>query len=346
MGTIRNRREDIVILRLISMVMIILCHIIPFYKFIPGSQFLGQILSVGVNVFLMISGYIYGLKKTLEFPTWILQRVRRIWVPVFLVVVVDLLVLVLFCSERFPLLTILVYCTNLQGLLFINWDFFYRYIREINNLGPLWFTTVIVFCYWLLPLFRYLDSRFRKTAVHGVILAVFVALCIVLKIFCGMDLMYFAVFYLGFLLAARQDHEKKMRLSHYCILAAVVCLIQMGRLYLRSVIDGTTVYWAYISFSHLALGLLIFVTVMELGKRLPKLFEKIANLKIAVWMDKVSFYIFLTHGIFCMGRTNVFAWIPNPLVATPVFFGLVLIASLILYWADTMFDRLFRKKPA
>jgi peptidoglycan/LPS O-acetylase OafA/YrhL len=91
-----KRRTDIIILRTLSMMMIVLCHIIHYYTFIPGSQILGQVFNVGVQIFLLISGYLYGMKSTWAFSRWIVQRVRRICIPVFLVAVADILVLSVF----------------------------------------------------------------------------------------------------------------------------------------------------------------------------------------------------------------------------------------------------------
>ena len=41
MNKVANRRADITIIRVISMIMIVLCHSIHLYTFIPGSSNMG-----------------------------------------------------------------------------------------------------------------------------------------------------------------------------------------------------------------------------------------------------------------------------------------------------------------
>ena len=69
--------------------------------------------------------------------------------------------------------TIIAYLLNLQGLLFLNSDFFDSYIQEISNLGPLWFATIIMLCYFLLPVFQRFRgwcSKKNKKLIYSVVL--------------------------------------------------------------------------------------------------------------------------------------------------------------------------------
>ena len=58
------RNSSVVVLRVLGMMLIILCHIIAYYTFVPGSDLLSQVFNVGVQVFLLISGYLYGEKQS------------------------------------------------------------------------------------------------------------------------------------------------------------------------------------------------------------------------------------------------------------------------------------------
>lgn len=62
-----KKNNAIVLLRVMSMFMIILCHISFYYTFLPGSGFVGQFLNVGVQIFLLISGFLYGRKTLTNF---------------------------------------------------------------------------------------------------------------------------------------------------------------------------------------------------------------------------------------------------------------------------------------
>lgn len=156
-----QRSHSITCLRVLSMILIVLCHSISYYTFIPWSAHLNQFLSVGVQVFLLISGYLYGRGTITNYRQWIYGRANRIWLPVAIVVLVDVSLMYLI-KIKTDLFTFVMYLLNLHGLLFLNWFFFRRFIIEIKNLGPLWFTTIIMICYMIVPLLQYIYQRVYK----------------------------------------------------------------------------------------------------------------------------------------------------------------------------------------
>ena len=148
------------IARVFSMLMILGCHIIKYYTFIPGHDFLGQVLNVGVEVFLVISGYLYGAKRIDKAGRWLFARARRVWLPVLLFVVVDLACLSLISHISAPAATVAVYACNLQGLSFIWYKFAsILSIDNVQNITHLWFTTVIMLCYILVPLCQRIKGK-------------------------------------------------------------------------------------------------------------------------------------------------------------------------------------------
>lgn len=58
-----KRDYTISFLRVLSMFMIIICHTVKNYSFIPTSEKLGPIFGLGVEMFLLISGFLYGTKE-------------------------------------------------------------------------------------------------------------------------------------------------------------------------------------------------------------------------------------------------------------------------------------------
>lgn len=72
-----KRNSVIQIARIIAMISIILCHIIKYYTFIPGSQFLNVVFNVGVQIFLLISGFLYGQKKINDFHLFFVRRIQK-----------------------------------------------------------------------------------------------------------------------------------------------------------------------------------------------------------------------------------------------------------------------------
>ena len=80
----KNRYVDISIIRAIAMVCIIMCHIFQFY-----NLSIAWWLNIGVEVFLFMSGYLYGLKRIERPLKWIKHNLKKIlldyWVYFFII---------------------------------------------------------------------------------------------------------------------------------------------------------------------------------------------------------------------------------------------------------------------
>ena len=340
------RKNDITILRTLSMLMIVLCHIIRYYTFIPGSQFLGQILDVGVFVFLLISGYLYGFRERKPFGKFILTRALRIGMPTLIVLIIDAAVLFFFFDEKYDFSTLICYLFNLQGLAFVCWDLFSCFFVQIENLGPLWFASIIMICYCMLPLCYYIRGRLTQKKQWLILLGA-LAFCGALQYVLNVNLFYFLTFYFGFLLADSKKSLARIPNFKFAILCAILTTIQFLRLLLLILIDGSQLYMTFVSYSHISLGLLLFVVVVEMNKRIPKIFDAIANCWVVKKLDKISFHIYLVHGVFCFGVTNIYKAITNIILATFVYFILVSLATILLYYLDKLIlipsQRLLRK---
>lgn len=181
------------------MLMIVLCHIISYYTFIPGHQELPDILNAGVYTFLGISGYLYGSRTRTDWAGWMKQRAVKIILPA---VILSAVVLTggYLLGERRDAASVIFNLMQLQGLAFLLLDMG-KYVSGHPLLGPLWFLTVIMLCYCLVPLLQ--KTRQAVRAANPYLLmtaAVFVCfgLCMTVQV----CLFYFLTFSLGYYLAA------------------------------------------------------------------------------------------------------------------------------------------------
>ena len=71
--------EALSIMRAFAMVSIVLCH---YVHWIERIAWIGQFLNVGVPVFILISGFLYGHKYISDFKTWFIQRYLKIMIPI------------------------------------------------------------------------------------------------------------------------------------------------------------------------------------------------------------------------------------------------------------------------
>ena len=332
-----QKNPAISLCRVFSMFLIILCHIINQYSFIPGSQFLKEVLNVGVYTFLAISGYLYGQKHIDRPMRWLVDRVIKICIPSALLSVV-VFACVFLAEGTFDFSSFAAYSLNLQGFAFIlpyTWLLF----SEVEVLAPLWFVTIIMLCYCMVPFLQAIRSKlpsFKGCLVIGLIL---IAVCFATNIAISVWLYYFVTFFFGYCMG---HHGEKtcIRCFPFCGYALLTVILQIIRLYLNSRMDGTAVYSSFIGISHTALGICILCCFFLLYRFTPTLMERVANSKILLWLDGISLYVYMTHAIFCYGKLSQYAIFDNLLIASISFFILSFVSAIVLQKISNYFSRI------
>lgn len=325
-----NKNAAISLSRIVGMFLIILCHIIRYYDFIPGSAHLNTIFGCGVELFVFISGLLYGTKVIENFKIWYFQRFIRVAAPAIIISIIIMSILY-FKGEKTDLVTALFYVCNLQGLLFINWSFFSNFITEVTNLGQLWFTTIIMLCYLLVPILQYILKKRDNKAnaqIYTVISLLLVVLTMALIILFNVYITYFVIFIIGYLCGHTKAFEKitgKICLSY----TALVVLVQVLRLITHQYIDGTFAYLSVVSIANALLGVWFVVFLHYLQNKNRGLISNIANIKAVGLIDKYSFNVYLVHGFFCSGMWNCYAALPL-IPATLLFILLTSFAAVLL----------------
>ena len=313
--------------RVVSMLMIVLCHIIGRYTFIPGHAVLSNILNVGVYTFLAMSGYLYGSRTIRDIFPWLRKRFVAVVFPAWVLAVCVILAESLAGIKNSPV-TIVMYLLGAQGLGFV-FPGFYRYFTEIKVMGPLWFITVIMLCYCMIPLLQ----KCRKHLAGGKRFCLFVllgsALCCGLVMKNGVVLFYSLTFAIGYFLSA----------GGYCCsvhkstaIGATVLMLasQVLRLVLQVMCDGTPIYQTYTYLSHMILGVWIMYFFLMLQQMAPALIDRLAESRAMTVADSMSMYVFLTHYCFCQGMLNMYRIFDNLLIATLAFSAATLLSAWIL----------------
>ncbi len=322
-----KRNSAIVCCRTVSMLMIVLCHIIGRYKFIPGHGVLGDLLDAGVYSFLVISGYLYGGKNIHHFGHWFWKRYTTIALPAF-VVVVSVLIAEFCIGENHDVFSIIVYFLNLQGLGFLIPDFL-RYFSKIQVLGPLWFVTVIMLCYCMVPALQ----RYRQKLCawkHCKLITLGAAVTsYIFALATGINTVYFLTFAIGYFLSCR-NHEFFANKSDSIYLSVLMIVAQALRLVLHYVCDGTSVYQTYALYSHMVLGIWILWLFLEMNHRFPKLIGCLAEKRWMIVANDISLYVYLTHYCFCRGRLDMYQLTDNLLLATAGFVAATLLSAIVL----------------
>ena len=321
-----NRVPAISLSRILGMTFIILCHIVGYYTFIPMYHSLGQFFNCGVVLFLFISGYLYGGKTIRNFKQWYVKRILTISLPSVLISIAVIIVLSVIGTPT-SINSIIAYCLDLEGLLFLSWKAFSGFFSEIPGLGPLWFTTIIMICYLLIPVLQIISEKFSITSGHLIMLFIIGAgISIAVSPYCSItNFLFFILGYFSKKTNLLERMDQKFFILHSVVFVAAV----IGRLVLQKTIDGTFVYLSYSTISHFFVGTWFVSLFSYLYNIHPTAISAIADARIVKTLDKYSFYVYLTHGIFCSGTFNLFKKLPlTP--ATILFFICTISTALIL----------------
>lgn len=101
-------------IRVGSMLAIVICHVLQVY-----SNRWAFVFNIGVQVFLALSGYLYGKRIIANWKQWTIGRVKRVYVPMFLFLIVVLPFYLIFHREAFSWKPYALNYLNLQGIPFV-----------------------------------------------------------------------------------------------------------------------------------------------------------------------------------------------------------------------------------
>ena len=320
-----TRNPVITLSRVLGMLFIVTCHIIKYYTFIPMHESLGQFFNCGVDLFLFISGYLYGGKVVNRFGKWYFKRYLTVSLPAVIISIIVIVALFI-VGEGVSVNSIIAYCLDLEGILFLNWNLTFLF-REILSLGPLWFTTIIMICYLLVPALQ-MFSRKIKVSFRFIILFSVLGAVISISISSVISVFTLLVFAIGYF-CGKINLLDKMNNAFFIIYSGLFFAAIIGRLILRKMADGTFIYSSYVSVSHFILGTWFIVAFAFIKSKNPSAIIKIAGSSVVRTLDSYSYYVFLVHGVFCMGVFNLYEKLPLPLATVLFVLATVLFAVIL-----------------
>lgn len=284
MGNKKEFDYSISLIRIIGCLLIFICH----WMMVMGNPAvarLSQIFNVGVFVFFIISGYLYGTKYIDKryLSKWYFQRIIKLFVPLYLVMTVVFIGMrmqgLYVSSEQY-----IVFGLNLQG-----------FFGKVQGGAQLWFLTVIMICYIVTPLYQKMKELDKKIIIF--IGSVYFIIQIVTSI-AGLGnvpnyLMYIGVYGMAyFVLPKIYNRITKKELIIYTIIMLIAMGIRLGT---RSCLDGTNIYDYIVAlYTHLILGIWIVVAIKyfyeEVKEKLNHdLIKKIDGYTMEIYMVHVMF---------------------------------------------------------
>ena len=307
------------IIRFIALLLIITCHMMQ-----HESCFLAWWFNVGVQIFLCISGYLYGQKKISDIPKFYADRFKKILIPYYLVFLTAGIAEFIFARECF---NVFRFCGGL--------------VCRTTIIGGehLWFVSTILFCYILTPLLYFYKVKYVKTY-RSFWIGTFAACCAV-TVYCGLYDRFFnpawiCCFVLGYALGVNEE-QKYAEKSHseqseYIYITAFLAVLGNAlQIYLSNHYVFTGIkekaFTYFSNYNHVWLGIFLFLLM-------KKIFEKVdyinhpGLIKCLKITDKYSYETYLVHQFLILGPFSLMA-------ITPFLFincSIIIIGIIILAW--------------
>lgn len=316
---INNFDYRISFVRVLAMISIIIGHWCSF-----AGIYTYQLGSIGVQIFIFLSGYIYGKKNISNILTWGGRRLKRLMPPLWCTLSI-VLVIHSFLGDPFKTSQVLLHTFNIQGLD----HFFTKFsISKIPGMAHTWFVTVIAICYActaLLKHFKEIELYIRKHIKQTFITAVILQICLS---YCGIQISLIIEFFIGYFLAGKNWLTKKI----FIIVTAGSVIFGFIRIILRNIIDGSVFYddiIAEISFDFLAIWIvMILFFLCNMNKNA---FLKLTNTRCWKFLDLASYPLYLVHYMFLVGEISVSNWVGGSIITqTIVFVVLTLISATVV----------------
>lgn len=294
-------------LRVFGVFLILLCH----FTQESSSALLNmsaQFFNVGTHVFLLLSGFLFGIQgKPSGSPVqWYKKRLKRIYFPYEMMVCV-LLVIHLLTNQNIEVAQWVLQFLGFQG-----WN-------GVLGAGHTWFVTSILICYLLTPLIAFAVDRGRGAVNLTVIAVISLLLPIVLTIPIFIDvsllLMPLSSYIVGYILGRQFDKIKIGKKTAVLSVGAMIVAVVV-RLAGRQFFDGTVLYTNIIvTYTQIVIALsilLIFAVV----------FKNQTPLRAILFLDGISFEIYLWHYMFTVGPIRLFGmtgnWVFDCIVVTVI----------------------------
>jgi peptidoglycan/LPS O-acetylase OafA/YrhL len=267
------------------MIFIVACHFLQYY----GNE-LAWWFNVGVEMFLCISGFLYGSKRLGDPLSFVLKNFKKILVPYYVLMLILLPVYMFFSKTP-------VTPTMLISVVFC--------VQAFPGLNHLWFISYILFCYIITPFLEYVRSRLDGKSLLALILALiaifFAGQLINLFYLPAFSFYRISAYILGYFLAVAfkrygRDFQKKLWLIF--LISAII--LNAFRVYGQYINDmrGSKIFLLYASYAHVVLGVAIFLTGYVWCRGVKK------NLLFSL-SDKYSFHIYLVHQFFILSEFNL-----------------------------------------
>lgn len=298
------------------MCMIVACHMLSYYK----SE-LALWLNVGVQIFFIISGFLYGSKDILSPIDFIKRSFLKILIPYWLFLAIAVVLYAFLCPDHLTPISI-VKALTCSG--------------TIDGLGHLWFVGYILFCYFLTP-YLYSLKQYIKGFSNIKTIFIYCGVLLAIQVIGYMFHSYFApdrvsCYVLGYFVAdlfERFSAKQSSILKTLLILIAV--LMNGAEVFVKYYSDISfagwqdTVFRALCHYSHMFLGIAIFL--LFYGR-----FRGYKYCGLLRFSDQYSYPIYIVHQLFILSPLNMMSITDVNVINCLIIVILIILSGILLFY--------------
>lgn len=312
--------------RFISTIMIVICHIFQFYKNDLAIWF-----NVAVQIFLFMSGWLYGLKEDNKGINFVFKNLVKILVDYYLLLIFVIPIYLIFAPSYMGIKQIFLLAFGANA--------------SISGIGHLWYIPYICLCYIITPILERIAQFACKFNTFK-----YIAICFGVSLFTiGLLMSYHSYFIpawvicymLGFFMARAKNKYSCFKNKLYLLVILPFCISLNGfRIFVTYFYNGERqqLLSKLLSFvqpyAHVCLGISLFFVLYFIGKKISKLKIKPLNYLLR-WSDKHSYQIYLTHQILILGPFSIFAVMNKFVIPFIILVIYLIVSSSILKFLST-----------
>lgn len=272
-----SQSNAISIIRIVAMILIVSCHIIQGY-----GHSIAFILNVGTQLFFLISGFLYGKVEILSTIDFYKKRIVKIYLPFIIVVLLFAGIYKILGVESLSWRHLIPYAFNMQA-----------FAMPIEGFNHLWFLSVIMICYLVTPIAKYLLKYKPYLFVSLLLLVSVVEFVFVQKMY---SIATWIVLYLFGMYMGCFDTKKVNAIT--TVVSGVVLAILMVFFQLSRLTDSTWVHYSVWLHCVLAIFLfgVLYAILTKIEVKLPKCIQFVNN---------ISYEVYLVHHILILGPLSL-----------------------------------------
>lgn len=287
------RNYKISLIRILAMISIMLCHIFQAKNI--GIAFW---LNVGVQIFLFMSGFLYGKKEIKSTWLWLKKQYSKILIPYYIYVILMIIFYIIFARDSISF-------KNIISLLLC-----FQIFNTTYGLNHFWFIPIILMCYLITPFLQKLLKNKSKLEITKLALILFIMFYVetfayltpvdnrISNIIC-----YIIGYFIAYLSYENKKQEKTISIL-IVLFAIIFNMIKISIIPDKLNILLYSIFKIIIENSHILLGMALFIVLYKILKKVEvRLTPKVK--KIIDFIDKYCFYIYITHHSFILGPFSI-----------------------------------------